>query len=534
VSGRYDAAVVKALLALAPLLGPIQEGARGAQEEPPLALRVNRAIARAVGYLRGRQQPDGGFPGHETEHPGGTTALVAFTLVKAGVRRDDAALQRALRSLEGREMQSTYSAAVHLLLCAAVADEPRRRAAAASLAFLVEHQASGVWAYPWSHECCSNTQFALLGLRAARQLGLEVPEKTIVAAAEGVWRFQDEDGAFRYDLEKLPYDGLHAAALAGLAVLDELGARSPAVKGVLKKREKDRLRAEAWLEAHFAIERNSFATGAWTPYWQYAYLWAIERWCGLTEKRTVAGQDWYARGAEWLVDTQAADGSWTSDDKPLANTCLALLFLRRATVTAGEELAELDARIDAEVRAREPYDRRPPRAAVRLTDWLLAGPWQGKLDHRSLVDLPFDPARVKAKEGAKLAKREWQRVTLRAERWTNLDELTANDGDNRLWALAASLAWTGTAPAELVLWLELEDGWDVYLDGVRVSHERRVTSAINGDVRIPLTLAPGGHELLALISDDAGSAAFGALLSGGDGAAPAAGLEVWAGERPKR
>ena len=520
--------MVTALLVLAPLLW---QGAQGASEEPPLVLRVNRAIVRAVGYLKGQQRPDGSFPGHESEHPGGTTALAAFTLVKAGVRRNDEALQRTLRSLEGRKMQSTYSAAVHLLLCAAVGDELRKRDAGASLAFLVEHQVDGVWAYPWSHECCSNTQFALLGLRAARQLGLEVPEKTVVAAAEGVWRFQDRDGAFRYEPERLPWDGLHAAALAGLAILDELGQRSPAVKSALKKHEKDRLRAEAWLEAHFAIERNSFATGAWTPFWQYGYLWAIERWCGLTERRTVVGQDWYARGAEWLVATQAADGSWTSDDKPLENTCLALFFLRRATITGGEELAEIDARIDAEARQREPYDRRPPRAAVRLTDWLLAGPWQGKPDHRALIDLAFEPARVKAKEGAKLAKKEWRRVAILADRWTNLDELTGNDGDNRLWALAATLSWSGPAPVELVLWLELEDGWDVYLDGVRVSFDRRVASAINGDVRIPLALVPGEHELLVLISDDGGAAAFGAQMSAGDGAAPPDRLLIWAGER---
>src|SRR5262249_12952367 len=160
--------------------------------------------------------------------------------------------------------------------------------------FLVEHQTtSGVWAYPWSHECCSNTQYALLGLRAAHLLGLDVPEKTLVAAAEGVWHFQDGDGAFHYDLERLPYDGIHAAVLSGLAILEELGAGSSAVKAALRKHEKDKARAEAWLEAHFDVERNHYASGAWTPFWQYGYMWAIERWCGLTGRKTLAGQDWY-------------------------------------------------------------------------------------------------------------------------------------------------------------------------------------------------------------------------------------------------
>lgn len=73
----------------------------GAQEGAPLELRVNRAIALGVDYLRGRQLADGRFPGHEGQHPGGATALAAFALAEAGVRRGDAALVRAVHALDG-------------------------------------------------------------------------------------------------------------------------------------------------------------------------------------------------------------------------------------------------------------------------------------------------------------------------------------------------------------------------------------------------------------------------------------------------
>jgi hypothetical protein len=280
------------------------------------------------------------------------------------------------------------------------------------------------------------------------------------------------------------------------------------------------------MEAHFDVARNRYGTGAWTPFWHYAYLWAIERWCGLTGRTEVAGLDWYAAGARWLVDTQAADGSWTADDKPFENTCLALLFLRRATVSGGEELAELYEALDAEHRQRAPYDLRPPAAAVRLGDWLVAGPWQSKPGHRALVEPPFDPSRVQPKPGAELAKREWERVALEPGGWTNLDERLADDGDDRLWALALPLRVEGEAALEAALWLELEDGWDVYVDGARASHERRVGSAINGDVRVPLALAPGTHTVLVLVSDDGGAAAFGARLCAADGSAPPPALRV--------
>jgi hypothetical protein len=493
--------------------------------ETTLALEVNRTIARAVGYLKARQAADGSFPGHEVDHPGGMTAFAGYALAKAGLRRKDEALVRARAALGGVEMKSTYSAASHLLFSEALGPEADRTAAQRSLDFLVASQsAGGVWSYPGRHECGSNTQFALLALRAAQRMGLTVPVATLERAAEGLWSFQDRSGGFVYELGKLPYAGMTAAALSGMAVLEELGQGSGRLRAALKKHAKDRAAAEAWLSERFDVRRNLYGTGAWTPFWHYAYLWAIERWCGLSGRTEIASQDWYALGARWLVDTQAADGSWTSDDKPLENTCLALLFLRRATVSGGDELAELYERIDAAHRQRTPHDLRPPSTAVRLTEWLLAGPWQAKSDHRVLIDPPFDPRKVEPKEGARLAKREWTRVTLKAEAWTNLDELLANDGDDRLWALALPLE--AAEACEAVLWLELEDGWDVYLDGARVSHERRVGSAINGDVRVPLALAAGAHVVLVLASDDGGSAVFGARLSGSDESPPPTSLHI--------
>jgi hypothetical protein len=517
-----------AVLALALLCAPRAQA-------PPLELEVNRTIARAVAYVKRRQQPDGSFPGFAEQHPGGITAFCAYALAKSGLKRKDDALVRARAVLAGKAMKSTYSASVHLLMSEAMGPEANRADAEASLAFLVANQTtSGVWAYPWDHECGSNTQFALLALRAAQRMGLAVPAETLERAAEGLWRFQDRSGGFCYGDGKRPYDGMTAAALSGIAVLEELGASSGRLRATLKKHAADRAAAEGWLEAHFDVTQNRYGTGAWTPFWHYAYLWAIERWCGLTNRTQVGGVDWYERGARWLVDTQAADGSWTSDDKPLENTCLALLFLRRATVSGGDELAELYAKLEAERAPHELFDSRPPKAAVRLVDWLLAGPWQGKSDQAVLNQPPFDPKRIEAKEGAKLAKREWKRVSLKPTGWTNLDELTANDGDDRLWALATTLTCTGSEPCKAELWLELDDGWDVYLDGARLAFERRVASAIDGDVHVPLTLAPGEHRLLVLISDDGGAAAFGALLSGTAQDAPPAALRAGALEPAKR
>jgi hypothetical protein len=332
-----------------------------------------------------------------------------------------------------------------------------------------------------------------------------------------------------YEAGGRPYAGMTAAALSGMAVLETIGVDHAQVRAALRKHERDRERAEVWLAERFDLSRNVYGNGSWTPFWHFAYLWAIERWCGLTQRREFAGVDWYRSGAAWLVDTQAVDGSWELEDKGFENTCLALLFLRRATVSPAAEVEELYRELDRAHAARSSEPTRPGPQAARLTDWWLAGPWQGKPDGLLLVEPPFDPGDVHPKPRGKLARRDWERVELKPDGWTDLDLLTQRDGDWQLWCLAGELVVEGGEPFRGWLWLELEDGWDVWLDGARASCERRVGAAVNGDVRIALELAPGAHALVCLVEDAVGSAAFGARVSDRAGGAPGASLSWRAG-----
>jgi len=63
-------------------------------------------------------------------------------------------------------------------------------------------------------------------------------------------------------------------------------------------------------------------------------LWSLERLCMVCDLKTVAGRDWYAWGAELLVDSQNDDGSWASAGicGTQVDTCLAVLFLKRVNV----------------------------------------------------------------------------------------------------------------------------------------------------------------------------------------------------------
>lgn len=507
-----------------------------AAQEIPLALRVNKAIALGVDYLKHRQLPDGSFAGRE-DHPGGVTALVAFTLARSGVRKDDRALRRAWAALAEVEFRSTYSASVHLLLCETLRDPARAEEAQRSLDFLLENRAQGVWAYPGGRIDNSNTQFALLGLRAASRMGLVVPEKVWLEALDGLSLFHDQGGGSFYaphappqnPYARAPYLGMTAASLASLAVLQEAAAEHARLRAAMQ-RCKLVEPGVSWLERHFDVAHNYFDDGTWKANGLHlcAYLWAVERWCGLTGRARVAGRDWYAEGANMLLDIQAQDGSW-DDERGPEPTCFALLFLRRATITPDEELATLEAALEREWAAAPQRHRRPGPQALRLTQWWLAGPWAEDGDESLLLDPPFDPAQARPRARARLAKRDWERVALQPDRWTDLELLTERKGDHQLWVLSTLLDASpghADAPLEALLWFEFDDGWDIWLDGQRLSRERPRGGNRIQDVSVPLRLAAGEHLLTVLVEDLKGLTVFGALLSGADNGAPPSGVRA--------
>jgi len=508
-----------------------------------LELRVQRAIERGVAYLVREQKTDGGWPGDEATHPGGQSSLVALTLVKSGVARDDPHLRDALAALRPVVFKSTYSASVYLMLRAALIDKSKTEApgeARDCFQFLLDHQQDGLWAYPHGGIDMSNTQFALLGLRAGTQLGFEVPEKTVESCLQALYRWQRPDGSFPYEPDRVATGSMTAATLGGLAVLAELGQRSERIGGLLARHRADLARGEAWMERNLMAEHNPYGERFWTTSWHYAHLWAIERWCGLTNRSRVGTHDWYREIAAWLVDQQQADGAWSYAGSPaILDTCFALLFLRRSTISGPFELGETWKKLDAEKAAQAAVPRLVPQADIPYaTDWLVCGPLHDKPGLPQFLDpsaLHLDT--LHARERTKLDGEEFERLALKADGWTNLDELTRREMDQSECVLACALAWEpakGAAPEPLraLLWLTLEDGVKVWLDGKPIGESLRTQSAIEEFLQLELTLAPGVHELVVLLADDRGAAAFAARFSDARGKPLPAGFTL-AAEPPR-
>ncbi len=324
-------------------------------EKLALQPAIDKAIDRGVEYLRATQLVDGSWSQHQGTHFGGQTALSLLTLLKAGVPADDPAVVAALSFLRANGSESTYGTGCLLMALEVLGDDAAREWAAALADQIVSTQGGedasgkqpGMWTYPLHPNttvCLSNTQYAILGLRSARRLGVDVPTRVFTKTLENLPKYQGEvervKGLGGSDSRGVPVAGFQyraegghggttgsmtTAALAVLHVcLEAYGTDVP--KRVAADAQVLETAAWRWLDVHFALESNPNRGETW----HYYYLYGLERVGAFFERPVVGGRDWYWEGARYLVAEQKGAGDWGDQ----SNTCFAVLFLKRATASS--------------------------------------------------------------------------------------------------------------------------------------------------------------------------------------------------------
>jgi hypothetical protein len=183
----------------------------------------------------------------------------------------------------------------------------------------------------------SNTQYAVLALFAASRAAVVVPKAPWQEAEKWFESKQNPDGGWGYDCAEVPGVGLvttdassgsmTTAALTGLIV-------SKFYQGKDWKTEASVTKGIEWLGKNFAVNTNPGGPALW----HYYYLYGLERVGTVSGLAEFGGHRWYKEGAEYLIKSQAADGSWKSVTPQqqmltdqVTDTCFAILFLKRAT-----------------------------------------------------------------------------------------------------------------------------------------------------------------------------------------------------------
>ncbi len=366
------------------VLVSVDAPARGAPPEAPSGpapAEVRRALDRGADWLR--RAYAGGFPESSWHDP---VELVVLTLHHAGADRSDAVLRAGLERLASEAPRYTYRASVLAMALAEVNPRLYLPQIARAAQWLVDTQLpGGDWGYPGvmsgpdrqpvpvtvtpptlpgsaegpppekvvierraspegmpgAKGDFSNTQFAILGLRACRDAGVEIPAETWRSALAYLAKRQRKGGGWGYDQGDQPdrtaYASLTAAGLSSAAICVNALGKRPDDDPVVR-------RAERWMDQHEEVGKNvaidqSSVIGPSS--WQYYHLYSVERVGAVLRLDRIGGEDWYAAGARRVLAEQGADGSW-KDPSPdemgprpryldVADTCFAMLFLARRT-----------------------------------------------------------------------------------------------------------------------------------------------------------------------------------------------------------
>ncbi|MCA9322695.1 MAG: terpene cyclase/mutase family protein, partial [Planctomycetes bacterium] len=299
-------------------------------EPTPDQRTINTAIERGMKWLQDARGADGNWATGDTkEFPMGVLALGGLALRKSGMDRDDPLVLDIVERLAGMELTKVYSVSLQAMFLRAVSRERYVDRLRECAEWLIDKQAGdGLWGYPDGRPDLSNAQYALLALKAAAEVGIEIPDKVYQRVIDGLVRDQTKDGGYGYvparkGAKADPLTGSMTAA--ALACLDIATKALPRDRARQQKSEAVIKDAMTWLDAHYAVELNPGSHQS-----HYYWLYGLERVGAFFDRKQVGDRPWYRDGADGLIRWQWRNGSWHDD---FADTCFALLFLRRASVT---------------------------------------------------------------------------------------------------------------------------------------------------------------------------------------------------------
>ncbi len=261
---------------------------------------------------------------YQVPRDAGYAMIAVMALINSGVKPNDPQIAKVVRDLTQYttyltidQYTGTYHAGVMLVMLSMVKDPKYKKLAARLTSSLKKFQ------YPnggWGDY--SRSQFALLGLKAAEDLGVEVPETVFKKAYLHIKYGQNPDGGWGYKFGRASTGSMTAAGIAGLYICGERLYRGTNVcgQGVSDKRL---VRGLEWLANRFTVQTNPRGNGR-----HFYYLYGLERVGVMLAQRTIGGNDWYREGARYLVRTQRTTGHWGST---ILDTEFALLFLGKGS-----------------------------------------------------------------------------------------------------------------------------------------------------------------------------------------------------------
>ncbi|MBH05452.1 MAG: hypothetical protein CMJ20_03940 [Phycisphaeraceae bacterium] len=303
--------------------------------KPVTDQQVAEAIQQMVQFLYSRQnQADGTWERKldpDASNFGGHTALAVNALLLAGETPQNPPLTQAIRFLSTAKLRGTYEVAVRAHVWALLPKEYLRLLQQDTKWLLNAHDGRSRFRYspkPRSFDH-SATQYALLGLWEAAKRGRTVSTKFWLNAQKHFVENQNFDGGWGY-MSAEPSKGSMTAAGLTVLLVTQQQLYSQRDRSPLKVRDAIR-NAQHWLDRHFNGPYNRMASGLMASH-HYYYLYSIERAALASGFKFLGDQDWFATGAQHILDqlkNNASEDDYGSIDGNVVNTSFALMFLVR-------------------------------------------------------------------------------------------------------------------------------------------------------------------------------------------------------------
>ncbi|KAF0243039.1 MAG: hypothetical protein FD180_3610 [Planctomycetota bacterium] len=350
---------------------------------------VDRAIYLGAEYLRARLKESvlpnaAGDPKKPPLTVGDLRAVpvMTYALIHAGVDASDPGFKAGLSHLLTKPPDGTYNLALTALALADL-DADRYCGRLAEIAQILSDQQStnGQWSYGFPGQIAvtppgknepppdeesgtggekkkgpkrkipitwhdglrgqggdnSNTQFAILGLRATTEAGCQVPKQVWERSLDWFIKAQEKPyGGWGYVIGGTTWSMTCSGTCSITICLHALGKNEAILAG--KPLEVVQIKNGVdWLDKNWiGFDKNMSRMGGGGLGFYYS-LYSLERVGMIVGIEKIGNHDWYAEGCEHLLSTQDDDGSWGGN--PI-DTAFAILFLKKAT--RGYEISPQD------------------------------------------------------------------------------------------------------------------------------------------------------------------------------------------------
>jgi len=169
----------------------------------------------------------------------------------------------------------------------------------------------------------SNSQYAILGLKACIESNIAIPDATLQSAKKWFLASQNKDGSWGYSsLGITPSPGYGSMTMGAVGSLVIVRYYLRETKDINKEAWFNN--GMKWLTNKYTVTKNPDGASEWL----YYYLYTMERLGVLAEQEKIGNNNWYLDGAKFLVEKQSESGEWNDN---ISDTCFALLFLTKAT-----------------------------------------------------------------------------------------------------------------------------------------------------------------------------------------------------------